>query len=224
MSGWALRVDELLRGSEAENRQPSGRRLTEWGAILVVAGLGYGAVMGTFGGFAATRLAQILYSALKVPFLLAVTFGVSLPSFFVLNTLLGLREDFRQVLGALVGTQASLTLVLLSLAPFTAFWYASASNYDYALMFNGGMFAVASFTAQWVLRRRYQPLIARHPRHRTLLRVWLVIYVFVGIQMAWVLRPFVGHPDLPAQFFRAEAWGNAYEVIGRLIWRTLGGE
>ncbi len=223
MSGWALSVDELLRGGEAENRPPSSRTLWGWAAILVAAGLGYGAVMGTFGGFAAGRFAQILYSALKVPVLLVVTFGVSLPSFFVLNTLLGLREDFRQVLGALMGTQAGLTIVLLSLAPFTALWYLSASNYDYALMFNGGMFAVASFTAQWVLRRRYQPLVARHPRHRTMLRVWLLIYVFVGIQMAWVLRPFVGHPDLPVQFFRPEAWGNAYEFIVRLVWRSLGG-
>jgi hypothetical protein len=222
MSGWALRVDELLRGA-GESLQPDRRRLLEWAAILVVAGLGYGAVMGTFGGFAAARLPQIAYSALKVPLLLTVTFLVSLPSFFVLNTLLGLRADFRQVLGALVATQAGLTVVLLSLAPFTVLWYASAANYDYALIFNGGMFAVASLTAQWLLRRRYQPLIARHPRHRTLLRVWLLIYVFVGIQMAWVLRPFLGNPDLPVQFFRREAWGNAYEFIARMLWRNLVG-
>jgi hypothetical protein len=83
------------------------------------------------------------------------------------------------------------------------------------------MFAVASVTAQWVLRRRYGPLIARRPRHRLLLRAWLGIYIFVGIQMAWVLRPFVGSPDLPVQFFRKEAWGNAYEFIAHIIWRAL---
>ena len=27
-----------------------------------------------------------------------------------------------------------------------------------------------------------------------MLRTWLVIYVFVGIQMGWVLRPFIGDP------------------------------
>lgn len=222
MNAWALRIDGLLRGEDAANRQPTGRTFAEWTAILVFAGLGYGAVMGAFGGFTGERLAQVLYSALKVPFLLAVTFGVSLPSFFVLNTLLGVRDDFRQVLAALVATQAALTLVLLTLAPFTALWYASAGNYDHALLFNGLMFAVASFTAQWVLRRRYQPIMRRNRRHRGLLRVWLVIYVFVGIQMAWVLRPFVGHPDLPVQFFRREAWGNAYEFIALMIWRNLG--
>ena len=39
----------------------------------------------------------------------------------------------------------------------------------------------------------------------------------VGIQMAWLLRPFVGNPDLPVQFFRREGFGNAYEVVVRLI-------
>jgi len=220
MRALALQVDNLLRGAGTEEA-PSGRVLRDWGIILVAAGLGYGAVMGSFGGLFGERFVQVLYSAIKVPFLLGVTFVVSLPSFFVLNTILGMREDFRQALGALLASQAAMTVVLLSLAPFTAFWYASAADYDHALLFNGVMFAIASFTAQWVLRRRYGPLIARRPRHRQLLRLWLGLYVFVGIQMAWVLRPFVGHPDLPVQFFRKEAWGNAYEFIAQMIWRNL---
>lgn len=31
---------------------------------------------------------------------------------------------------------------------------------------------------------------------------WLAIYCVVGAQMGWVLRPFVGSPDLPFQLFR----------------------
>ena len=27
-----------------------------------------------------------------------------------------------------------------------------------------------------------------------MLRTWIVIYVFVGIQMGWVPRPFIGDP------------------------------
>jgi hypothetical protein len=218
----ALRADQLLRGQHA-GWQISRRALGEMALILVLAGFGYGAVMGTFGGMAGERLLQMIYSALKVPLLLVVTFALSLPSFFVLNTLLGLREDFRRVLSALVAAQAVLTVVLLALAPFTAFWYACSADYTHAQLFNGIMFAAASFAAQWTLRRNYQPLIARRPRHRTLQRVWLVIYIFVGIQMAWVLRPFVGSPAMPVQFFREEAWGNAYEVVVRIIWQALRG-
>jgi len=86
-----------------------------------------------------------------------------------------------------------------------------------ALLFNAFMFGVASVAAQMVVRRYYGPLIRRSPRHRQLLRVWFLLYVFVGIQMAWVLRPFIGDPDLPVTFFRSEAWGNAYVVVARLL-------
>ena len=59
----------------------------------------YGGVMGTYGGFGGPRMWQVVYSAVKVPFLLFTTFVLSLPSFFVINTLLGLRADFPKVIG-----------------------------------------------------------------------------------------------------------------------------
>ena len=117
--------------------------------------------------------------------------------------------------------QAGLTVVLASLAPFTAFWYVNAFGYNPALLFNGAMFGVATLAAQWMLRRAYRPLIARNPRHRTLLRIWAMIYSFVAIQMAWVLRPFIGDPSGPVTFFRREAWGNAYVEILHIILRSI---
>jgi hypothetical protein len=49
----------------------------------------------------------------------------------------------------------------------------------------------------------------------------LAIYIFVGIQMGWVLRPFIGSPHAPVEFFRRESWGNAYEVVARLLYEAL---
>jgi hypothetical protein len=83
------------------------------------------------------------------------------------------------------------------------------------------MFAIASVSAQWILRDYYQPLIRRNPLHRWMLRAWLVVYAFVGIQMGWILRPFIGDPASPVQFFRQDSWGNAYMVVGRMLWRAL---
>ena len=183
----------------------------------------YGGVMGTYGGFGGPRMWQVVYSAVKVPFLLFTTFLLSLPSFFVVNTLLGLRSDFARALRALLSTQAGLTIILSALAPYTAFWYVSGSRYQPAILWNGLMFAVASLSAQWMLRRSYQPLIETNPKHRWMLRAWLVIYVFVGIQMGWVLRPFIGDPAAPVQFFREGSWTNAYEVVIQMIWDVLSG-
>jgi len=190
---------------------------------IVVFGMFYGGVMGAYGGLAGPRVWQVVYSAVKVPFLLTTTFLLSLPSFVVINTLLGLRGDLARVVRALMATQAGLTIILASLAPFTAFWYISGNAHQAAILFNGLMFAVASFSAQWMLRREYMPLIRSNPRHRWMLRTWLVIYVFVGIQMGWVLRPFIGDPGMPVQFFREGSWSNAYEVVILMIWRAVTG-
>jgi len=84
------------------------------------------------------------------------------------------------------------------------------------------MLGTASVTAQLVLLRLYRPLIASNPRHRTMVRLWLIIYAFVGIQMGWTLRPFIGKPGLETSFFRQEAWGNAYVEIARIITNVLG--
>src|SRR3954447_18741321 len=81
-------------------------------SLLIVFGLTYGTVMGTFGGLRGDRALQVVYSATKVPLLLVVTFLIALPSFFVLNSQLGLRGDFREVLAALLTTQAAVTIVL----------------------------------------------------------------------------------------------------------------
>jgi len=68
-----------------------------------------------------------------------------------------------------------------------------------------------------LLRGYYRPLIDRNHRHRWMFRTWIVIYAFVGIQMGWVLRPFVGAPGAPVQFFRKDPWGNAYVRVMDLI-------
>ena len=137
-----------------------------------------------------------------MPLLLLATSVIALPSFFVLNTLFGLRRDFVQAVRALLATQAGLAIILASLAPFTAFWYASSGDYPAAIRFNALMFASGSIGAQWLLRGYYQPLIRRNPRHRWMLYTWMVVYIFVGIQMGWLLRPFVGTPGKHVQFFR----------------------
>jgi hypothetical protein len=211
-------IERVLRGVPAPD---AGERF--WPGVLLVAfcGAAYGAVMGGFGGLAGDRSLQVLFSAVKVPILILVTTALAMPSFFVINSSIGLRNDFREAARAVAGTQAAVAVVLASLAPYTAVWYASTAAYDEALLFNLLMFAVASVSAQWVLRRRYAGLIARNRRHRVMLRAWLGVYAFVGIQMAWVLRPFVGQPGRPVTFFREDTWGNAYVVVAEIAWRTI---
>ncbi|MAT15471.1 MAG: hypothetical protein CMJ46_09405 [Planctomyces sp.] len=217
MASYLQQADHLLR--------PRGQALPSLRVLpllVIVLGGGYGAVMGTYGGLSADRLWQVVYSGTKVPLLLLATFSISLPSFFVVNTLAGLRNDFGKVLSALLATQAGLTVILFSLAPYTILWYLSFDDYGRAILFNGLMFAVASISAQFILLKFYRPLIRQNPLHRLMLVLWLLIYSFVGIQMGWVLRPFIGSPDEPVEFFRENSWGNAYEMVFGIIQRSFG--
>ena len=198
------KIDALLRGEAT----------VPWRFIAVavcLAGFGYGTVMGFHGG----RFLQALYSGLKVPLLLSVATCVCLPSFFVLNTVLGLRSDVAVAVRAVLLAQGSVAVCLAGLAPLTAVGYLSSANYPFAMVLNGVMFALASLAGQITLTRHYRPLLARDPRHWLGLFAWLILYVFVAIQAAWVLRPFIGAPGLPTSFFRQEAWGNAYVQVVR---------
>jgi len=53
-------------------------------------------------------------------------------------------------------------------------------------------------------------------------QVWVVIYALVGAQMGWVLRPFIGSPDIPFQWFR-ERQANIFLDIAHTVANLLGG-
>jgi hypothetical protein len=75
-------------------------------------------------------------------------------------------------------------------------------------------------------------LLPAAPLHRHTLRertmasttfmVWVVIYALVGAQMGWILRPFVGAPDLPFELFRnreANFFVDVFRTLGELLGR-----
>jgi hypothetical protein len=211
-------MDDLLR---ARGRLAPGAADIRWGAMpawIIGAALLYGAVMGAYD----LRPLQMLYSSVKVPMLIAVSGVVCLPNLIVLNTILGLRQDLGAVLRGAALAQGTVCVFLAALAPITAVAYLSLPAYGGAVLFNGAVFLLAALAGQVTLNRHYRPLIEANPRHRIARDVWLGLYVFVAIQMGWVLRPFVGDPDQPTRFFRVGAWSNAYVEVAELIWRVVG--
>jgi hypothetical protein len=211
-------VDDLLR---ARGRLAPGAVGVRWGLLpagIVGAGLFYGAVMGAYG----LRPLQMFYSSLKVPMLIAVSGMVCLPNLIVLNTILGLREDLGAVLRGVALAQGTVCFFLAALAPVTAVAYLTLGTYGGAVLFNGAVFLFAALAGQVTLSRHYRPRIQANPRHRIARDAWLGLYVFVAIQMGWVLRSFVGDPDQPTRFFRVDAWSNAFVEIAELVWRVVG--
>lgn len=174
--------------------------------MIVGAGALYGATMGLWS----QRPLQVLFSAIKVPLLLGTSSLLCLPSFFAFNTAFGLRDDFGAACRGLVSAQATFAVVLVALAPLTAFVYASGCSYPSATLTNGAAFLFALLAAQFTLARHYRPLIAKDKRHRLTLSAWLALQMFVSIQVGWTLRPFIGWPAVDTTFFREGAITNAY--------------
>jgi hypothetical protein len=198
-------AERLLRGGITTT--PSLR------TCLALAAAG-SALMGLALGSSSGEPWLAVFAAIKVPLLIFATALVCLPSFYVLNAVLGLRDDFAAACRGLVAAVGTLGLALGALAPVSVFLTLSVLD-PYALtLCDAVLFGGATWAAQQVLARHYEPLVARDRRHRLALRCWLLLFAFTGVQLAWVLRPFRGTPGFAVQFLRPEAFEqNAYLVL-----------
>lgn len=72
--------------------------------------------------------------------------------------------------------------------------------------------------------RHGQPLgpTAQRPASMGLVYIWIMLFGFVGTQLAWTLRPFFGDAGSPFAVFR-EIDGTFYADLVRTIGRLLGG-
>lgn len=59
------------------------------------------------------------------------------------------------------------------------------------------------------------------PHVTTVFRLWVVVFGLVGAQMAWVLRPFLGAPDLDFALFRPRG-SNFFEAVGQALANLFG--
>jgi hypothetical protein len=183
----------------------------------ILSSAAYGLILGSWDLSEVQRLRIPLYDAIKLPLLTLATTLLCLPPYFVLNTAAGVRHEFPRALRAIIGAQAAFALPLLSLAPVTLFVYSSGVTRDTAILTNIATFSVATGAGQVVLMRRYRPLRESRRIHSVLIRGWLLMFAFVGIQMGWTLRPFIGSPGIEPSFFRQNAFSNAYVRVIEIV-------
>jgi hypothetical protein len=215
-------AERMLRG---EGAFAVGAAAVPWfriARLLLVAGLVYGATMGSLGW----NGVAIAFSACKLPIVLVFALTVCLPSFYVVHAVLGLRADFAAAARGILSAQGTLAVALCALAPVTAFFYACGIAYPIALLWNGAAFVIAMSCGQVTLARHYRVLVARDQRHRRTLIGWFLLYAFVSIKVGWVLRPFIGDPALPLEFLREGKWAenpyaNLFWTLTAFVWSVL---
>ncbi len=225
-------VDSLLRCRDQFFDEISrGIGLTEKIRAMLVSSCTFMAAYGALLG-STHSLGQTLSSAVKLPLLCLVTLLICAPALYTFGVLFGVNQRLSQSV-ALVLAAISITGVLLfSLAPVALFFsLITPDAYQAFKLLNVLFFAIAGCSGAACLNRGLHIVSASTPRRaaksqRVVFCLWLVLYGFVGSQMAWTLRPFVGYPSAPFELFR-QIGGNVYtdilssagEILGFIIVR-----
>jgi hypothetical protein len=180
----------------------------------------YGAVMGS-----THSLWQALSSAVKLPILFLVTLVVCSPTLYFFNVLFGSNQSLTQNITLILTAITVTAVLLLSFAPITMFFLLTTSQYQFFKLLNVVVFAVAGIMGVIFLSQGMRVVSASGKEgtgaRRMVLRLWILVYAFVGSQMAWTLRPFIGAPGIKFELFR-QLGGNFYTNIVASIGEILG--
>lgn len=186
--------------------------------IIFGAGL-YGAAMGWW-----RDSQQALFVAIKFPLIILLTVVGNAFINAMLAPLLGLNIPFRQSFLAILMSFAIASAILGAFSPIIAFmvWNApglaskagSGSSYNFILLTHVAVIALAGIMGTARLFQLLRHLGGNRAVAFRVLCAWLAINLFLGSQLSWILRPFIGSPGLPVEFLRAAAFhGNFYEAV-----------
>lgn len=195
-----------------------------WPAFLlavIVAGSGaYGATIGL-----GRAPLQAAFTAVKFPLLILLTTAGTALLNGMLAQLLGLGISFRQSALAIATGFAVTSAVLAALAPVTLYlWWSTPAfaseqalvAHNATLVVHVGLVALAGAIGNLTIYRLMSAISGSAARAARILAAWLAVNLFLGSQLSWIMRPFVGSPALPVEFFRADALrGNFYEATWR---------
>lgn len=180
----------------------------------------YGAVLGS-----THSLWQALSSAVKMPILFLATLVVCSPTLYFFNVLFGSNQSLTQNV-ALILTAITVTAVLLlSFTPIVLFFLLTTSGYQFFKLLNVGVCAISGWMGVLFLSQGMSIVSSAGKEgaraRRNVVRLWILLYAFVGSQMAWTLRPFIGAPSMKFELFR-QLGGNFYANILASLGELLG--
>ena len=291
---WLKQLDELLRGERVRRELLLAGKidLPLKKFVLIAAGLGalYGFFMGWYALFGRRDGAalQVFAATVKLPALFLLTLGVTFPSLYVFNALVGCRMSFATTMRVLVAAIVVNLAIAASLGPILAFFTLSTTSYAFMVLLNVALLGIAGlvsvgfllrslrtlarsrvgeetaagiaspgaplpeplvqreetsaageeleptpapddvgararqFVGAATVRREYSEVARREGAADLILSIWVFIYAVVGMQMGWILRPFIGSPDAAFEWFRSRE-GSFFQAVSGALWRLLGG-
>jgi len=225
-------VSVLLGGDPAALKDWAARwekrRVLGYVAVIFTGAGLYGAAMGYW-----RSPVQAGYNLVKFPLvILATTLGNALIN-GMLAPLLGLNLGFRQSVMLVLMSFTIVAAILGSFAPIVFFivWNTPPlvghvevpwATYNFVQLTQVVIIAFAGVAANVRLFRLLRALSGNDRVARKIVFAWLVGNLFLGSQLCWILRPFIGSPVLPVEFLRPTAFqGNFYETVFHAIGHLL---
>jgi hypothetical protein len=179
--------------------------------IICVFAFLYGAVMGSYHSFI-----QSLVAGIKVFVLFLSTVILCFPSFFIIQQVLGSKMSFRQMTMIVLSGVVLTSTIALSFAPIVIVFQVTGGNYHFLQLLHVAIFIFAGIFGMKLMvdalkyacdQKNIYPQIGV-----TVFRIWVIIMAFVGIQLAWNLRPFLCEKNEEFKWFRTYE-GNFYTAI-----------
>ena len=216
-------VEVLLRGEQGKAADwtlaMTPGRMTGFLVTAVVGSALFGAAMGWW-----RAPEQAIYTAVKFPAVVLLTMVGNAMLNAMLAPLLGVNIRGRQTFMAVMMSFVMAAVILGALSPVLAFliWNTpplemadqAGSSHAFILLSIVAMVAFAGVAANL---RLYQLLVALSGSAlaaRKVLFAWLAGNLFLGSQISWILRPFIGTPGLPVQFLRDDPMhGSFFEAV-----------
>jgi hypothetical protein len=202
--------------------KPTASALVGNAAVILVGSGVYGFTLGLW-----RAPLQGFYTAIKFPLVIFLTCLGNGAINGMLAQILGSGLSFKQTGLAILMSFAIAATILAGLAPITLFVWFNAPPLEsrnailgHSIMLVTHVFAIAF--AGVIANRRLLGLLRKMSGSdkvaRAVLFSWLAGNLFLGAQLAWNLRPFIGSPKLAIQFLREDPFhGNFYEAV----WRAL---
>ena len=178
--------------------------------VFALAGF-FGLVAGAYSG-----PAQALSAGIKLPLLFFATFVICFPAFYVVQVLVGSRLRLPQVVVLVVGALALTSILLAAFVPIIAFFLLTGANYYFQHLLNIAIAAIAGLYGMYALHEGLAVVCDKrgvYPKKAlTIMRAWALLFAFVGVQLAWNLRPFLGDQNKPFRVF-GNYQGNFYAAV-----------
>jgi len=217
---------EIFQDQEAYFRKINetdkpGKIIKSQTLIIFAFTFAYGVVMGSYHS-----LLQSVSAGVKLFLLFAVALLICFPSFFIVQLILGSKIKLDRMLIIIMSGLLFTSAIMLAFAPIIVFFQLTGDNYHFLQLLHVGIFVFSGFFGMRLVVEALKYACEEaniYPKIGvTIFRVWVVILAFVGIQLAWNMRPFLGNEGMPFELFRSSTKGNFYATMLHAVGQMMG--